>query len=130
MRFRQLAKGRVQRKPGTMNNTEAEYSLLLRAEQSKGLVEWFQFEGITLKLAHDTRYTADFAVMGRDGTLEIHEVKGARKRGTLSGSVSHKPHFEDDAKVKIQVAAAMFPFRFFVCWKSPTFGWRRDEVKV
>ena len=32
------------------------------------------------------------------GTMEIHETKG---------------HWEDDARVKIKVAATLFPFRFF-----------------
>lgn len=47
--------------------------------------------------AYKTFYTPDFAVMTANGTMEMHEVKG---------------FWQDDARVKIKVAAESYPFRF------------------
>ena len=83
--------------PGVLNKTEAEYADYLEREKTRGHVEWYAFEPIKLRLADRTFYTPDFLVMLHDLSLEVHEVKG---------------HWEDDARVKIKVAAEMFPFVF------------------
>lgn len=98
-------------KPRKMNKTEAAYARHLEALKLAGDVRWFDFECIKLRLADDTQYITDFAVMTRDDVLEIHEVKG---------------FWRDDARVKIKVAAANFPFRFFGITKDKT-GWAREE---
>lgn len=85
------------REPGTMNGTERAYSQHLTMREQLGEVLWFAFESITLKLAKGTSYTPDFAVMMRDGTMEMHEVKG---------------HWLTTSRVKIKVAAEKFPFVF------------------
>lgn len=90
-----FALGRL--KTGVMNNTEAAYGAHLELMKRSGTVVWYRFEGIKLRLADNTFYSPDFAVMLSDGTMEIHEVKG---------------HWQDDAKVKIKVASEMYPFRF------------------
>ncbi len=95
MKNRSFAVGRL--KTGAMNKTEAEYALYLEALKSEGSVLWYKFEGLKLRLADNTFYSPDFFVMLADGTLEAHEVKG---------------FWQDDAKVKIKVAAGMYPFRF------------------
>ena len=95
---------RCRRKTGVMNGTEAKMAAFLEAKKQVGEVLWYAFEQYTLKLANDTRYTPDFAVMLADGTLEFWEVKG---------------FWRDDAKVKIKVAAAMFPHRFLGCRLIP-----------
>jgi hypothetical protein len=87
-----------------MNKTEAEYAGLLNARMRDGSVVWWKYEGITLKLADDTRYTPDFAVLLADGTMEIHETKGAYVR--------------EDGWVKFKLAAALYPFRFRFCQKA------------
>ena len=87
-----------------MNRTEAEYGKLLALRREAGEVAWFLFEGVKLRLADNTFYTPDFAVMLKDGTLEMHDVKG---------------FWEDDARVKIKVAADRFPFRFIAVKKRP-----------
>lgn len=84
-------------KVGRMNNAELAYSKVLELRKHAGEVLWYSFEGMTLRMADRTTYTPDFAVMLANGEMEMHEVKG---------------FFQDDAKVKIKVAAAMFPFRF------------------
>lgn len=84
-------------KTGAMNKSEAAYAQHLGLLQAAGEVAWFRFEGLKFRLADNTFYTPDFAVMRADGALEAHEVKG---------------HWQDDARVKIKVAADLYPVRF------------------
>lgn len=98
----QRALGRL--KPGQMNKTEAAYAARLEELRRGGEVLWFRFEGVKLRLADNTFYTPDFAVMRDDGQMEMHEVKG---------------FWEDDARVKIKVAAEMYPFRFRALTPKP-----------
>lgn len=87
-----------------MNKTEAEYAGMLEERRLRGEVAWWRYEAITLKLADNTRYTPDFLVLLPDGVLEIHETKGGFIR--------------EDGWLKLKVAAALFPFRFFLCQKA------------
>lgn len=96
----QYALGRL--KVGAMNATEAEYGRELETLKAAGDVAWYRFEGVKLRLADNTFYTPDFAVMLCNGEMQIHEVKG---------------FWADDARVKIKVAAEMYPFRFFALKK-------------
>ena len=91
-------------KVGQMNRTEAEYAALLEQMRRAGTVAWFKFEGVKLRLADNTFYTPDFAVMLSGGRMQMHEVKG---------------HWQDDAKVKIKVAADLYPFEFIAVRKQP-----------
>ena len=107
-------------KPGQMNRTEAAYDEYLDGLRHHGEILWYAFEAITLKLAHDCRLTVDFAVMAKDGALELHDVKGS-------------PHvFSDDAKVKMKVAADKFPFAIKVAYPLPKKdggGWNVVVIK-
>lgn len=99
-----------------MNQTEAAYGDHLEIQRRAGLILSYAFEAVTLKLAADTRYTPDFMVIAADSTVELHEIKG---------------HWEDDARVKIKVAARLFPFRFLGVQKIPARdggGWRVEEL--
>ncbi len=98
--------------PKGMNKTETRYQQHLELQKRAGAVLWYKFEGITLKLADDTRYTPDFAVLGCGGNLEMHEVKG---------------FWRDDAKVKIKVAAEMFPFEFLAIFAEKGGTWRNEH---
>jgi hypothetical protein len=84
-------------KVGAMNKTEASYAASLELRKHAGEIAWYKFEGVKLRLADNTFYSPDFAVMLADGFVELHEVKG---------------FWQDDAKVKIKVAADLYPFRF------------------
>lgn len=95
---------------GTMNKTEEAYAAHLELLRRAGEILWFGFEAIKLRLADSTFYTADFAVMASDGVLEMHEVKG---------------FWQDDARVKIKVAADRYPFRFKAFKKSKG-GWTEE----
>lgn len=92
---RAFALGRL--KQGQMNGTERDYAALLDARRVAGEVAWFKFEGLKLRLADNTFYTPDFAVMLTGGEMECHEVKG---------------QWQDDARAKIKIAADLYPFRF------------------
>ena len=85
-------------KTGAMNKTEAEYAELLELLKVSGEVLWYRFEGIKLRLADNTFYTPDFMVLMRNNEIECHEIKG---------------FWQDDARVKIKVAADLYPFRFY-----------------
>lgn len=108
-----LALGRL--KVGEMNKTEAKYDSYLWDRRHAGAVLWHKFEAVKLRLADNTFYSPDFAVMLADGTMEMHEVKG---------------FWEDDARVKIKVAASLYPFRFIalkpVAQKHGG-GWKEEE---
>lgn len=110
MRFR----GRgVRRIPGQMNGWEKRYAVHLEGQKAQGLIQWYEFDSIKLRLAEKTFYTPDFLVLNRDGFFEVHEVKG---------------HWEDDARVKIKVAADKFPMKFLgVSLSRGNLGWIYEE---
>lgn len=117
MHKRVQALGRL--KTGAQNKTEASYEAsVLRPAMMAGEVLWYRFEGLKLRLADNTFYTPDYAVLRADGLLEAHEVKGS----------AHI--FADDAKVKIKVAASLYPFRFIAVFprsKRDNGGWNVIE---
>lgn len=102
MRGATRALGRM--KAGAMNGTERDYASELEALRIAGAVAWYKFEGVKLRLADNTFYTPDFAVMLSDGSMQMHEVKG---------------FWTDDARVKIKVAADLYPFEFIAARKRP-----------
>ena len=113
MRNHTNALGRL--KTGQLNKTEAEYEQLLRIRQSGGEIAWYRFEGIKLRLADNTFYSPDFAVMLTNGQMEMHEVKG---------------YWRDDARAKIKIAADQYPFRFIAVQKQAKKrggGWKVEE---
>jgi hypothetical protein len=109
------AKGRVRSVKG-LNKTETAYDAHLAMRQRLGEILWRKFEGITLKLADDTRFTPDFAVMTADGHIELHDTKALWKGKT-------RPHIEDDALVKLRTAAEMFPFTVKAVWAEANGDW-------
>ena len=98
-----------------MNGTERDFAIQLEARKRAGDIrEWF-FEGMTLKLADDCRYTPDFMVIDKDCTILFMETKG---------------FWREDAKIKIKVAAKMYPFKFTAHKKIPIKqggGWTEEE---
>lgn len=102
-------------KVGVMNKTEAAYAATLDQRRNAGEVAWYKFEGLKFRLADNTFYTPDFAVMLADGALEAHEVKG---------------RWQDDARAKIKIAADMYPMRFVAVRVKPKKdggGWALEE---
>jgi len=98
---RTLALGRLP--AGVMNPGEAKYAAHLEELKQQGAVLWYKFEGLTFKLAYRTTYTPDFVVMLASGEIQLHEFKG---------------QWIGDARVKIKLAAAMFPFQFIAVFQE------------
>jgi hypothetical protein len=98
------------------NKTEQEYLDLLEHRRQAGEILWYGFERMKLKLANNTFYTPDVLLLTASGELEFHEIKG---------------FWEDDARVKIKVAAEDFPFIRFVAVKKLAKknggGWETEE---
>lgn len=103
--------------PGEMNKTEQRYAQELLARTAAGEVTWWAFEVLKLRLATGTWLTVDFAVLLADGTLELVDVKG-RTSGDRFWA-------EEDAKVKLKVAAELVPFPVVVAWPAKGGGWHR-----
>lgn len=90
-------RARAQHKREGMNKLEEAYSKELERLKLEGKVQHYSYEAVKLRLADRTFYTPDFFVVDASGEVEFHETKG---------------FWEDDARVKIKVAAETFPFRF------------------
>ncbi len=86
-------------KSGEMNKTEAAYAEVLEKRKQAGEILWYRFEAVKLRLADSTFLSPDFFVMAANGELAVHEVKG---------------YMQDDARVKLKVAADAFPFPFYI----------------
>jgi hypothetical protein len=104
-RVTRFAKGR-RRVAGVKNKTEQAFEdTFLRGKQHG-------FEEITLKLADDCRYTPDYWSLDDDDVLAFDEVKG---------------FWRDDAKVKIKLAAKLFPQFRFRAWRYEKKTWVRER---
>lgn len=100
------------RKPARgMNKTEAAYAQHLEARRLAGEVLWWRFEPMRLRLANGAWFKPDFGVKLIDRSLEFHETKG---------------FWREAARVRIKVAAELFPFRF-IAVKRKGGGWEREE---
>ena len=86
-------------RPRGMNRWESLYTEALSQRQLCGEVVWFGYESVRLRLARSTGYTPDFTVILADGGIQFHEVKG---------------FWRDDARVKVKVAAEMYPWAKFI----------------
>lgn len=102
-------------KTGEMNKLEAKYDAHLWQLRHAGEILWHKFEGVKLRLADNTFLTVDFCVLRADGLLEMREVKG---------------FWEDDARVKMKVAASIYPFPFIAVQPVAAKhggGWKVEE---
>lgn len=100
---------------GVMNKTEADYEKHLKALMHAGEIIWYRFEGYKFRLADNTFYTPDFAVMLPSGLMQMHEVKG---------------YWLDDARQKIKIAADQYPHPFIAVMKRKKKdggGWSFEE---
>lgn len=94
---RMIAAATVRHK-NKMNKLEAAYAQKIEFERLAGEWQWWAFNSIKLRLATGAYYTPDFALIDRGGHLVIHETKG---------------HWREAARVRIKVAAELYPhFRF------------------
>ena len=86
-----------------MNKWEREYAQQLEARRVVGEIVWWGFESIKLRLADNTFYTPDFAVVVADTVaptpIQFIEIKG---------------FLRDDANVKFKVARETYPWATFM----------------
>jgi hypothetical protein len=138
---------RIRHQPGEMNATERAYAEYLQGLKYEGEIISCQFEAVTFTLAHNEpglrngcTYTPDFRVVvaatgdsihwgGNCAGIEIqcHDVKALWTEKTKKG-VKRAPKYEEDARVKIKVAAELFPeYRWFGVWRDESGVWNREE---
>lgn len=103
-------------KAGRMNKTEARYAQQLEVERLAGVIRWWGFEAITVRLADGCRLTPDFAVEDVDGRLQLREVKGSLRM------------IRDDARVKLKVAAEYLPWPVYLVVPQKGGGWIVDRI--
>jgi len=96
-----------------MNKLESRYNQRLELLKRADEIVDYRFEGITFKLADDTRYTPDFLVVLKD-CFQLHECKG---------------FWRDDAKVKVKVAQKLFPWFKFIIVRENEGSFIMEEVK-
>jgi hypothetical protein len=98
---------------GELNGLEERYLADLDMRRLVGEVDWVgKHESLAFKLASGATFRPDFPVLV-NGRLELHEVKG---------------FWREAARVRIKVAAALYPFRFVaVRWVSG--GWQFEEFR-
>ena len=105
---------RPRHNPGKMNKTEGKYADYLELRKKAGEIIRWVFEPFKLRLADNTFYSPDFMVVTAE-QIEIHEYKG---------------HWEDDARVKIKVAAELFPeFQFIAARTDKTGSYQFEYFK-
>lgn len=112
-----------------MNKTEAAYAAHLEGLRHAGAIQWWGFEVFKIRLADATFYTPDFLVIAQDGTLEVHEVKACwRPKWGADGQLKRKggAGWEEDARVKVKVAAEHFPAVFKGVHQDPGGNWQAE----
>ena len=99
---------------GEMNGIEKRYAVYLDIQKIVGEIISWKFEPIKLRLAKATFYQPDFLVVMPNHRIELRETKG---------------FWEDDARVKIKVAAEMFPEFSFVAvtWDKRNKIWKTER---
>lgn len=98
--------------PQRMNKLEARYwHEVLEPRRKAGDITWCQYEPFKLQLAPGAWFTPDFGVITSIGRLEFHETKG---------------FWREAARVRIKVAARLFPFRFIAITHKQS-QWQVEE---
>ena len=92
------------------NKLEAAFAAVLRAENPGVQI---REQAVTILLANNCRYTPDMMIV-EPGRLEAYETKGGL--------------FRDDAKVKIKIAASIWPqITFWLVWRKSGV-WHRQRI--
>lgn len=113
MSFPRRITARRRHAPGVMNKLEEKYAKHLEELKMLGEIISWRFEAVKLKLAPKTFITPDFWVVNLDGSVDIREVKG---------------HWEDDARVKVKVAAEIFhEFTWVAVTDGKRDGWKYES---
>lgn len=123
--FRKGIRPRRRHERGVMNKIEHAYAELLAIKAHQQEILLARFECVKLRLADDTTFTPDFLVTYPDH-FEFHEVKPTKRDKERNREI---PYFEEDARIKLKVAAEQYPeFLFVTVWKTHE-GWQREEFR-
>lgn len=96
-----------------MNRLERRFTIdILSLQQAGGLIQWFEFEPIRLRLGGSAFYKPDFIVIDGIGQVLAYELKG---------------HWREAARARIKIAAARFPWIKFVAVKLRAGRWEYEE---
>lgn len=130
-----------------MNKTEFTYSHILEARRSKGEILDWQFEPITLRIGDNCKYTPDFCISERNGSVSIEDIKFLASRTMLEFVESERArellwqlrttetgitfieikgaHIWDDAKVKFKAAKDKYLWAKFQMWQLKRGEWKQ-----
>lgn len=89
--------------PKYKSKWEQEYADILQARLLTGEIRWWKYEALRFRLAAGAMVTIDFAVVAKDGTFEMHEVKG---------------QWREAAKVRWKFLLEHYPFVFLLVRKK------------
>lgn len=118
--------GRTRGRQKGMNDLEKDYLARLCLQVAAGEVEHVEpHESIRLTLADRCTLAPDFPVWTVAGRLEFHEVKAAwiAKDGKV------RTGYEEDARVKLKVAARQFQRFRFVVARRVHGAWQFEEIR-
>lgn len=122
---------RPRHESGTMNAGERAYAQHLDGLLMIGEIAGWWYELMTFKLADRCSIQPDFTVMMPDGAIELHEVKGGKTAQQAHGPV-WTYWAEEDARVKLRIAATIIPFPLIVVWPAKggnKNGWCREVMR-
>jgi len=117
-----------QRQPGTaiatavevrsdkMNKLESDFAAeVLALQLAGGLIRWYEFEPMRLRLGGSAFYRPDFIVIDGIGQVLAYETKG---------------HWREAARARIKIAASRFPWIRFVAVKRDRWGkWNYESFE-
>lgn len=112
--------------PRTQNKTEAAYAQHLELLRIAGDILYYGFEVVKVKVGHDCWLTPDFLIMNRDGSLALHDTKGATK--TKGKQPEETYYAEEDAVVKARSVGAGFPIPMFFVFRRHDGEWEKREM--
>lgn len=97
--------------------------------KQRGEILEYAFEPVKLRLAKGCFYTPDFMVLENDGTVTVYEVKDWRSGSKKYPLKKLKGFWREDARIKLKVAARLFPMlRFVATTKDPGLGWVYEVI--
>jgi len=104
----------VQLRQREMNRLESLFvKEILSLQLAGGLIRWYDFEPMRLRLGGSAFYKPDFIVIDGIGQVISYETKG---------------HWREAARVRIKIAAARFPWiRFTAVTQDRAGRWEFEE---
>lgn len=110
-----IAQAEVELALASMNKLETAFAAELKLRLRAAELEWWAFEPFRFRIGTGAHYTPDFAALDHEAHLTLYEVKG---------------RWEEAARVRIKVAAHLYPMlRFVAVTRPPREGWQYEEIR-